>query len=281
MMWKESYNIGIAKVDQQHRQLFDMIEGLFEIINTNSPNIVNECNKAIDFLKDYVVKHFRDEEEYLESVQYEEIEKHKKIHRDFIRTVLDYEKKMHESNYDLATVKQFSGMLATWLIYHVVGEDRKYVEQLKERPSSNITTYEDSFELSMKNVFRTLTGAAIEDVKRGDAITSPDHLYVKVGLKGSTPGDAVFVYPRETAFSLIENMTSMAIREVDDIVVSALCEVSNIVSGNAASVLAAAGIECDITTPDFSSTSCEKLSNKCIQFDTELGKIGVSVNLDS
>ena len=280
MMWKESYNIGVPSVDEQHRQLFDMVEGLFGIINANATNIKDECNKAIVFLKDYVVKHFNDEEAYLVSVNYEELDKHKLIHRDFVNTVLDYENKMVESDYDLATIKQFSGMLATWLIYHVAGEDRKYTEKLKKNASPQSSTYEDSFELSMKNVFSTLTGVSIEDVKKGDKVLSEDKLYVNVGLTGNTQGNATFVYPKETAFSLIENMTSMQIQEVDDMVVSALCEVANIVSGNAASVLAAAGIECDITTPSFAHTETETKEGKCIQFNTELGEIGVTISLE-
>lgn len=280
MMWKESYRIGIESIDLQHMELFNMVENLLEIIRAEKSDIQQECNRAIDFLKDYVVRHFEDEEAYLESVNYPDIEAHKLIHKGFVNTVLSYEKKMKESGYDMADVKQFSGMLTTWLIYHVAGEDRRYIQTEKIDSVPHSKTYEESFERSMKSVFGTLTGVAIDEVVRDQKIVGEEErLYVNVGLKGGYTGQATFTYPKETAFSIIENMTSMEVSEVDDLVISALCEMANIVSGNAASELAASGIECDITPPHFQSD--DQLSEKkdYIQFATKLGEVGVRIDI--
>ena len=280
MMWKESYRIGIESIDLQHIQLFNMVENLLEIIRAEKSDIQHECNQAIDFLKDYVVRHFEDEEAYLASVNYEGIEAHKLIHRDFVNTVLNYEKKMKESGYDMADVKQFSGMLTTWLIYHVAGEDRRYTGTVEIDSTPHSKTYEDSFERSMKSVFGTLTGVAIDGVSRDQKIADDEErLYVNVGLKGGSKGNATFTYPKETAFSIIQNMTSMEVNQVDDLVISALCEMANIVSGNAASELAASGIQCDITTPDFKDSAEISEKSQYIQFSTQLGEVGVRIDI--
>ncbi len=279
-MWKESYRVGVESVDAQHIQLFEMVEGLLDIVRAERTDIKEECNKAIEFLKDYVIKHFDDEEAYLEAVAYEGIEAHKLIHRDFINTVLAYDANIKKSNYDLAVIKQFSGMLTTWLIYHVAGEDRRYVEGKDGKIAPHIKTYEDGFELSMQNIFSTIAGVSIDGVKKACLLDCEDErLFVNVGLKGNSNGRATFMYPKQTAFSLIENMTSMQVNVVDDLVVSALCEVANIVSGNAASVLAASGMECDITTPEFSTNPEAVEGRQFIHFSTELGEVGVAISM--
>lgn len=279
-MWKDSYRIGVDIIDEQHKGLFDMVENLLNIVKQQQENVKDECIKAVAFLKDYVVKHFADEEAYQRSINYEGYEKHRMIHQGFIATVLDFEKKMAESGYDLAVVKQFTGMLVTWLIYHVASEDRRYIDLVQPaQPLAEAKTYQDSFTESMRKVFTTLTGAAVDDVVAGLPMVE-EELYVSVGLTGRWEGDVVFIFPKETAFAIIQAMTFMEVEAVDDIVISALCEVSNIVSGNAASVLAAGGIKCDITTPNFSDEKQSLEASHSLRFATELGDVGVTLQLN-
>lgn len=169
-------------------------------------------------------------------------------------------------------------MLATWLIYHVAREDRKYVSLIKDKQLSEAGTYEESFVESMKNVFTTLTGVTINDVADG-LPNMEEKFYVNIGITGSSEGEVMFVFPKETAFSIIHAMTFMEVVTVDDIVVSALCEVANIVSGNAASILAAGGIKCDITTSKFLEQRQQLESNQSIRFSTDLGDLGVTLKL--
>lgn len=277
-MWKESYGIGVEIIDSQHKQLFEMVENLMRIVNKQQEEVKSESIKAVAFLKDYVVRHFADEEEYQLSLNYEGYEKHKRIHEGFIETVLDFERRMVETDFSLGVVKQFAGMLATWLIYHVAREDRKYVSLIKDKQLSEAGTYQESFEESMKNVFTTLTGVSINDVTDG-LPDMEEKFYVNIGITGSSEGEVMFAFPKETAFSIIHAMTLMEVVTVDDIVVSALCEIANIVSGNAASVLAAGGIQCDITTPKFVEEQQQVESNQSIRFSTDLGDVGVTIKL--
>lgn len=61
MMWKDSYQIGAPRIDEQHKELFRVTE---ELVGAAQNGITAEaCRKVIGFLKEYVVFHFRDEEE--------------------------------------------------------------------------------------------------------------------------------------------------------------------------------------------------------------------------
>ena len=62
MMWKDSYRLGVERIDQQHMELFRMTEDLVNAVKAGAG--VEEYQKALGFLKDYVVYHFRDEEAY-------------------------------------------------------------------------------------------------------------------------------------------------------------------------------------------------------------------------
>ena len=68
MMWKESYRLGVDRIDNQHIELFRMTEKLIEDIAADAPAEV--YRESLNFLKDYVIYHFRDEEEYQKSISY-------------------------------------------------------------------------------------------------------------------------------------------------------------------------------------------------------------------
>ena len=129
MMWKESYRLGVDRIDEQHIELFRMTEELIRAIERRTST--EAYQKALGFLKDYVIYHFADEEQYQASIGYSGLAEHQKEHREFTSTVLDYEKKLEANGYDLATLKDLAGMLTAWLIYHVADTDQKIVDREK------------------------------------------------------------------------------------------------------------------------------------------------------
>lgn len=280
-MWKESYRIGIDSIDQQHQELFAMVKNLLGIVARPPEDVQAQCVQSIAFLKDYVVRHFADEEAYQRELGYSGHEAHREIHRGFVTKVLAFERQMVDSNFATPVVKQFVGLLVAWLIHHVTSEDLRYADLAKSRPlqsQGKAETYRDSFEQSMRDVFSTMTGAAVEEVTQG-LPQQPDQLFVRVGLLGQQQGEVVFAFPSATTFSIIQAMTFMEVDAVDEMVISALCEISNIVSGTAASVLAGSGIACDITTPSLVEGTGSPNQEAALRFSTEIGELGVSIHL--
>ena len=90
-LWKEEYRVGIDKIDEQHRQLFDKIEQLLEIAKSSDRNSNQQkCMEIIDFLVDYTVFHFDTEEALQRERKYVSYAQHIKIHMDFKNTVQVY-----------------------------------------------------------------------------------------------------------------------------------------------------------------------------------------------
>lgn len=247
MMWKDTYKLGIETIDAQHRELFGMAGRLLHAVEDGKG--AQEVGQAVAFLKEYVVKHFRDEEAYQASIQYKGLAEHRALHQGFARKVSKYEQKLEGSGYDDRVVKDFTGLVAAWLIYHVMDADQKIAGAAPEEPV-HPATGTDCLRESVCDVLEKMAGLPRADFKEHPCMPGKEDVVIAVPLIGDLKGQAVFAYSRDLAFGLIEAMTFTKVDEVDGLVLSALCEVSNIASGNMATLLAQKGVSCDIGTPE-------------------------------
>lgn len=248
-MWKESYRIGVETIDNQHMALFQMVDELIKEMQGGADKA--KLRKAVVFLENYVEVHFRDEEDYQESIHYSGLEKHKILHQEFTNTVADFELKLIETGYSLPIVKELAGTLTAWLIYHVADADQQIVAGETKKTDEHLKSYARSFTVSISEVLSKMAGLDRSRMT-GDNIPeigAEDSVFVEIGLIGDKTGTAVFGFSRELALNLVKNMTFMEVDEIDELVCSALAEVSNISSGNAATYITKNGLACDIKTP--------------------------------
>ena len=277
-MWKESYRIGIESIDEQHFKLFEMVEGLLKAIEGKAKK--EDFQSAIEFMKGYVVQHFRDEEAYQESIQYKDIVNHKKAHRDFTAKVLEYEKKLVETGFAPTVLKDFAGTLTAWLIYHVADADQKLVGKEQKGRTEKEEELIHSFSNGFLDVLQKMGGIGPEQVniQKSEESGQPE-IEVSVGIVGEKQGKVVYRFTNDMAFQLIKNMTFMEPSEVDEFVCSALAEIANISTGNAVTDLSKEGIVCDIQTPSVSQEAGEEEFDKEIQLDTSIGVAKIALIL--
>lgn len=77
---------------------------------------------------------------------------------------------------------------------------------------------------------------------------------IMIGITGEIRGHVIIAIPHENALSLASKMMmGMPVTELDELSVSAISELGNMIMGNAATLLADKGIGIDITPP----TLCE------------------------
>lgn len=283
-MWKESYRIGIEAIDEQHKKLFQMTNELLNAIEEKQGP--EEFQRVVDFLKDYVVIHFRDEEAYQASIQYAGMPEHVLQHKRFTDTILAFEERLKKSGYDLEIVKELAGMLTSWLIYHVADADQKIVGRETKPAEDKEDSHIDCFVDGVRNVLEQMAGENYGKIGTKKSVLKQDKedVAIKVDFVGDLPGSAVFVFSREFALKIFEVMTFMTPREVDSMVCSALAEISNIVSGTAAMLLSRKGVQCDIKTPVLSAGKAteeekEHAVLEGIHISTGLGSIEVGLTL--
>ena len=71
--------INIEQIDNEHRQLFQVINESIELIN-KTDDVMPLCNNLLKSLKDYSLNHFAHEEAYMEEINDPELSLQKKEH---------------------------------------------------------------------------------------------------------------------------------------------------------------------------------------------------------
>lgn len=135
MIWKEKYKVGVPQIDAQHEELFSRVTAFVETLRSNREwsEKVSQVNATLEFMKDYVVTHFRDEEAYQDEIGYPESEAHKKIHNDMVAYVGTVSEQYEKNGYEEALIQQFAGKLLAWLINHVAAGDQKIADYARRK----------------------------------------------------------------------------------------------------------------------------------------------------
>lgn len=122
--WQDEYNIGVELIDKEHQRLFKIINKLF-VFREEEKDGQWTCQEGIKYFKNHAVKHFADEEAYMESIGYEALEQHRRIHRDFRNNLLPaLEQELERTNYAPDSVDHFLGVCTGWLVGHTLTEDQ-------------------------------------------------------------------------------------------------------------------------------------------------------------
>lgn len=125
LKWDAGYSVGIKSFDDQHRQLFDIINKLYTLIVDRKVSGGKERLAAVlAEILDYTKKHFEAEEREMKAAGYPDYEKHKKEHDDFLLKVTDFNSRLQKGNV-VMTVEVLSS-LVKWLDTHLNGTDKLY-----------------------------------------------------------------------------------------------------------------------------------------------------------
>ena len=125
---KPEYYIGIDMIDQEHKQLFDYANEAYELLQEEfTPDKYDKIDAILEKLRDYTVKHFSDEEAYMESIQYKKIFTQKIQHQEFIKKLDDFidqhEKDEGDQAEQDAQIMDILNYLTDWLINHILHVD--------------------------------------------------------------------------------------------------------------------------------------------------------------
>lgn len=97
LVWEDRYNIGIDRFDKEHKKLFKIINKLFQFSGQQEKGAW-VCQEGIKYFKDHAIKHFAEEEAYMESISYQGLETHRRLHEDFsTRTLPLLEKELEQT----------------------------------------------------------------------------------------------------------------------------------------------------------------------------------------
>lgn len=134
MMWKDKYTIGVDLIDAQHKELFARVEEFVLALRSKDPweSKVEKVKETLEFMKQYVVLHFHDEEKYQREICYPDCDRHCEVHAQFTAEVGEFVQLFEEQGYQEPLVQKFAGKLLAWLINHVGASDQKIADYLHD-----------------------------------------------------------------------------------------------------------------------------------------------------
>ena len=129
--WKESYALGIKKIDEQHHNLLETMNELFKMFLEKELTDDN-FQEVFGKLSEYSHIHFQTEETYFVQADYEKRSVHAAIHDQMRRQVTEIAARYEKPGTDRERLFfELSEFLYNVWIWHINSFDREYVPCLK------------------------------------------------------------------------------------------------------------------------------------------------------
>ena len=122
---KPEYYIAIDMIDEEHKQLFQYADEAYELLHNDMiPDKFDAIHDVLMNLRNYTVKHFSDEEEYMESIHYKKLFTQKIQHQEFINKLDEFMESHNEEVVDPnKQIEDILEYLTSWLINHILYVD--------------------------------------------------------------------------------------------------------------------------------------------------------------
>ena len=117
--WSSRMETGISEIDQQHKQLVDLVNQLSEAMYTGKGR--DMLDHTLASLEKYALFHFGTEERLMAMHCYSEAASHKRGHESFIDDIRRFRRRFDAGCIFPVEIMFF---LREWIIYHIMMSDR-------------------------------------------------------------------------------------------------------------------------------------------------------------
>lgn len=126
--WTDKLSVGITEIDNQHKKLVYLVNQLHKAMKTQKG--AHESGKILDELAQYVVTHFKYEEDLFEEKQYPLQGEHIQLHKDLVDKVSAFHDEFKKGKAGLSMDLMY--FLTDWLKNHIMKADKAYTPYLKD-----------------------------------------------------------------------------------------------------------------------------------------------------
>lgn len=132
--WSNSYSVGVASIDEQHKALIEHINQLLNaVLDSKSQETIVT---TIAFLENYIQTHFRDEENIMSEYEYPGLAAHAALHRKFIAELEELKQETREKlNRPIYLAFRIHTMILDWFTGHICKADKQFGIYLGSRLS--------------------------------------------------------------------------------------------------------------------------------------------------
>jgi len=128
--WSNKFACGIKLIDDQHKELVELVNEMFNHVTGNDLQEHNYFNRVINDAVSYVKTHFATEEKLMLATKFDGYAEHKKEHDTFVLAVVE-----NINDYKAGkrlTLSSFTRFLKDWVLSHIALVDKKYFDYFKK-----------------------------------------------------------------------------------------------------------------------------------------------------
>jgi hemerythrin len=129
--WEKSLETGNQTIDEQHKQLFAALNDFLQACSDKKSN--EDLKKSLDFLNDYTIKHFYDEEQLQKKYEYPDYANHHDLHEGLKKVVRDLQVQLIMKGPSEALFADVQTKVGGWLVTHIKSQDTKIGAHLKSK----------------------------------------------------------------------------------------------------------------------------------------------------
>lgn len=130
--WDVEFLTGLDAVDEQHKQLINMINSGVQLCISNTPIDLTEIQSLKQNLGEYTTFHFQTEQGLMEryAIDDRHVKEHLQSHREFLSTVTSFfsDTEALQKPDKLSSVMEY---LIRWLAYHILHTDKRLANQIR------------------------------------------------------------------------------------------------------------------------------------------------------
>lgn len=225
LVWEERFNIGVEKIDTEHQKLFKIINKLYQY-GEDEEKSAWVCKEGIKYFKDHAMKHFVDEEEYMESIGYSDFEVHKRIHNDFrTKTLPALEKELADTKFSENAVRHFISVCTGWMIGHTLTEDHAIAGKAPSkwnrlRPEEEYAAMGQIVLQQLNDMFN-LDSKVLSESYGGEKFGEGIYYRLVYGDDKGKKWDTILVFEEKVILSTIGKMMGIKTYKVDAMLLNA------------------------------------------------------------
>ncbi|MDR2898623.1 MAG: bacteriohemerythrin [Spirochaetaceae bacterium] len=127
--------VGVTLIDEQHQELINRIN---QVTSMGIESVSKEqTEKTLDFLGDYIVKHFGDEEVLQKKSGYPQYEWHKEQHQIYIDNFKKLKAEFMANGASIKYTMDLNNSIIDWIVKHIKNVDTKLGLFLQEKGMAN------------------------------------------------------------------------------------------------------------------------------------------------
>lgn len=120
--WTADLATSVPEIDDQHKELIVRVESLLSALAQGKGR--DEISRIVQFLTDYVVFHFGNEERYMQKFGYSNTQQHRAQHELFVKIFLRLKERLLIEGASPQLIEDARQLVVDWLVNHIKFSDR-------------------------------------------------------------------------------------------------------------------------------------------------------------